>query len=368
MIFRSRSHVVDETGTPDCRISSGRKQGNSPGSRNELPIAKLYRQCHPPQVVAKPPLKINLIARTNGVGLDRDVDLIAEILESKGHQITRSHCRDIPFWNRWIPKTPSFDLNLFMERIFPAWISSAAVNGLIPNQERFPERHLKRLQNIDHILCKSAHALEVFSPHHSSCHLTGFTSTDLHQDHSQETPPTFLHLAGRSTLKGTETILALWEKHPEWPPLLLIQHKDNAPESVPANVTLRSDYLSSDELRSLMNEKLVHLCPSLSEGWGHYIVEAMSCEAVVITTDGPPMNELVGPDRGYLAKVATTGPRHLGTNFRVDPGDLEQLISQILQNSPEELETLGRNARAWFQTNDKHFRESFPALIEDLIA
>ena len=334
--------------------------------QHELPIAKPSSQCHSPTIVESARLKINLIARTNGVGLDRDVDLVAEILKEAGHEITRSHCRDAPLWHRWRIGSARFDFNIFMERIFPRWISHASQNIIIPNQERFPERHLQLLKKIDHILCKSRHSLEIFSKHHPSCHLSSFTSKDLYQPQVPFSQNTFLHLAGRSTLKGTETILALWEKHPEWPELLLLQHKENAPKSVPPNVTLRTDYIPTDELNRIMNTHRLHLCPSLSEGWGHYIVEAMACQATVLTTDGPPMNELVTPQRGHLIKVASHDARHLGTNFMVDPADLEKIISELLQTSSPDLQNKGLLARKWFLTNDRNFRENLPRLIKSL--
>jgi multisubunit Na+/H+ antiporter MnhB subunit len=38
------------------------------------------------------------------------------------------------------------------------------------------------------------------------------------------------------------------------------------------------------------------------EGFGHYINEARAVGAFVISTDHPPMNELVTPERGALVK------------------------------------------------------------------
>ncbi|MEN8783736.1 MAG: glycosyltransferase family 4 protein [Akkermansiaceae bacterium] len=303
------------------------------------------------------PLHLNIIARTNGVGLDRDVDLIHAAATSAGYEVSVSHCRSIPIYAKWFGAKKYYDANIFLERVFPRWIGSARLNLLIPNQERFPQRHVSRLKKIDHILCKSEHALEIFSEIHPSCHFTGFTSGNLNDPKISHRQNAILHLAGRSTLKGTKTILELWEKHPEWPTLTLLQHKDNAPESVPENVHLITDYISNEEIIKLVNEHPIHLCPSLSEGWGHYIVEAMSCGALVITTDGPPMNELVRPERGILVKAPKTEARHLGSNFFVTPTALEAAIERVFIMPDEERKRISQAAQKWASDNHENFEK-----------
>lgn len=306
--------------------------------------------------------RINIVARTNGVGLDRDVDLIHNCLQAAGHDVTISHCRSISPLRTLFPGKPRFDANIFLERIFPRWLGTAHKNLLIPNQERFPKRHISRLTKIDHILCKSRHAEEIFSSHGQTEYI-GFTSEDMLDGSIEKDYQSFFHLAGRSTLKGTETILKLWQKHPEWPELTLIQCQKNAPDSVPANVRLISEYIPHEEIKHHLNAHGVHLCTSLSEGWGHYIVEALSCRSVVITTDAPPMNELVSPATGIPVPYSTSEPRHMGTNFHIDADKLEKNISQLLLISPEQKETYGKEARKWFEYNTSHFSETFPEII-----
>jgi len=310
---------------------------------------------------------LNIIARTNGVGLDQDVDLIHAMAKGAGYDVTISHCRSIPFYANWFGQQQQFDANIFLERIFPRWLGSARLNLLIPNQERFPQRHVKRLKNIDHILCKSEHALEIFSEIHPSSHFTGFTSRDLCDPEIPRKQNAILHLAGRSTLKGTGTILELWEKHPEWPTLTLLQHKENAPESVPENVHLITDYLSDEDLLKLVNEHPIHLCPSLSEGWGHYIVEAMSCGAIVLTTDGPPMNELVRPDRGILISAPKTEARHVGTNFFVTPSAFESAIDRVLTLPEKEREHISKAAKDWASENHQEFEKRFLEILKSIL-
>lgn len=310
---------------------------------------------------------INIIARTNGVGLDRDVDLIHETLTAAGFIVTVSHCRGISPLRQYFPSKPRFDANIFLERVFPRWLGEAKTNLIIPNQERFPKRHLKHLKKIDHILCKSRHAEGIFSGLGFPTEFISFTSTDLLDPSATPDYQSFFHLAGRSTLKGTETILALWKKHPEWPVLTIVQCQENAPDQVPSNVKLITDYIPHDEIKQHLNRHGIHLCTSLSEGWGHYIVEAMSCKAAVITTDAPPMNELITPARGIPVPYNHSEPRHLGTNFHIDPDKLEKNIQQLLMMSPEKKQIYGNHARAWFEKNDLTFRKTLPEKIAGIL-
>ncbi len=309
---------------------------------------------------------INIIARTNGVGLDRDVDLVHRCLTNAGYDVTVSHCRSISPLRAWFPSKPTFDANIFLERIFPRWLGSAKKNFIIPNQERFPERHIDRLKKIDNILCKSRHAEEIFSKYGDTKYI-GFTSEDMLDESVQKDYQSFFHLAGRSTLKGTETILKLWEKHPEWPLLTIIQCKENAPAFVPDNIRLISDYIPHEEIKTHLNTHGIHLCTSLSEGWGHYIVEAMSCRAVVVTTDAPPMNELISPAAGIPVPYKKREPRHMGTNFFIDPDKLEQNITRLLQMPPSQKEEYGTIARNWFNQNDSSFNQKLVATLQQIL-
>lgn len=293
-----------------------------------------------------------IIGRKNGVGLDQDAALVGSALQEDGWSVRHHAPTD---WRALITPCAKADAVIHLERFFPLWKWRGARHYLIPNQERFPERQVGRLEKVDQILCKSRHAEEIFSRLHRSVRFVGFTSPDRLLPDAKPDYLSFFHLAGRSTLKGTEGLVALWARHPEWPLLTLVQHPDNAPESVPANVRLISRHVSDAELRSLQNASGVHLCPSLSEGWGHYIVEAMSCRAVTVTTDGPPMNELVHPDRGVLVAANRSEPRRLGRNFYVDTDAMEKAVAGLIAASSSEKASLGDAARRWFECNHAQF-------------
>jgi glycosyltransferase involved in cell wall biosynthesis len=310
-----------------------------------------------------------IVGSANGVGLDQDAALLRSLLDECSLTSTWRQPRLLDIRPRLpLGRPPRSDLLVYLERVFPAWHRTAAKSVLIPNQERYPRRHLRRLRLPDAILCKSHHATEIFSRHHPNVRFLGFTSPDCRVEGIAPDYARCFHLAGRSTLKGTDEVLKAWHAHPDWPVLTLVVHPQNAPRKVPANVELISRHLGEKELRQLQNRCGIHLCPSRSEGWGHYIEEAMSCQAITDTTDAPPMNELVDPRRGVLVPYNRSESRHLGTNFRVDPGRLDNAISRILDTPHDELAGMGRAARRWFEDNDDAFRKRFHALVRELIS
>ena len=51
---------------------------------------------------------------------------------------------------------------------------------------------------------------------------------------------------------------------------------------VSTDLRLITDYIDDAELRTLQNRHLFHLCPSETEGFGHHLVEGMSCGAITL--------------------------------------------------------------------------------------
>jgi glycosyltransferase involved in cell wall biosynthesis len=196
--------------------------------------------------------------------------------------------------------------------------------------------------------------------------LVGFTSGDRLEGRPGGGEPAFLHLAGQSRQKGTDILLDLWRKHPEWPTLTVVIRPNNPVARDPglANVRFLTGFLEDCELRRLQNDHLFHLCPSEVEGFGHSLVEAMSCGAVTLTTDAPPMNELVTPERGMLVPYHAGQPQRLGMNYYVDPEALERCIEEMLAMPAERRAEFGANARDWYLRNDARFRARLVETIE----
>jgi glycosyltransferase involved in cell wall biosynthesis len=310
---------------------------------------------------------IAIVGRNNRYGLTRDAEILRQGLESVGVRATVFDRRKRALMDR-LRRRKVAGLVVHLERIHPAWLGAANRHVLIPNQERFPKRHIGRLRRVDRVLAKTQHAREIFAGFGVDSACLGFTSPDRYEPSVPRDWKRFFHLAGGSTLKGTEDVLALWDAHPEWPELVLVQKQANAPESVPPNVTLRYGYLDDDELKRLQNACGVHLCPSRSEGWGHNIVEAMSCGAVVVTTDAPPMNEHVTADCGVLVPASRSEPRHLGYKFFVDQHALEAAIARLVAESPDAARSLGIKARKRFEELSRGFTVQLHTVFDQVLS
>ena len=324
---------------------------------------------------------INLIARDNGFGLSRDLRLLAAALAARGHEVSlsprrRGKLRKI--FGPWRPRLRAaarwlrgldmheFDVNLMLEHVRPEWFVLGRRNVMMPNPDWFLPSDAQALSGIDCIFAKTRQTQALFAGRHPRVVFTGFTSEDRHEP-SVTRQRMFFHLAGRSTTKNTESVLALWRRHPEWPRLTVVQDPRTAQQGVPApNIEHRVGHLDDVELRRLQNEHRFHLCPSQAEGFGHYLVEAMSAAAVTLTLDAEPMNELVTPERGVLVPVARTAMHHMATANFFEDAAMTHAIERLIGMSDAECEHLGAAARTWYLDNDRAFPDRLDAAIRSL--
>jgi glycosyltransferase involved in cell wall biosynthesis len=326
---------------------------------------------------------VNLVVRDNGLGLSRDASLLADALKAngctvhitplgepdeqqrwrygRGRRVLFSHWRH--GWARLRNHAP-YDLNIMFEHLWPLHLPLARQNIALPNPEWFDSKDAAHLRRMDHVWAKTHHAQELFQALGCKTSLVGFDSDDRYLP---QTPRTrgFFHLAGGSRIKGTERLLALWRKHPEWPTLTVVQNPSCAQPGPPqANIRHIVEYVTPQMLQELQNAHTFHVCLSEAEGWGHYIVEGMSVGAVVITVDAAPMNELVAPDRGLLVAYASTGKMGHATTYQFDEAAMERAVAQALAMSDAQIASLGEKARRWFTEN----HDAFPQRVGKALA
>jgi glycosyltransferase involved in cell wall biosynthesis len=325
--------------------------------------------------------RVHLLARDNGAGLTRDLALVADVLARAGFDVTATGL-GAGGWRRWLQRTKlrtqlgrsarrerrdtRFDVGVSFEMLMPEFLALSRRNALIPNPEWFRDEYAPHLGAVDRVFAKTHHAIAPFEALGADVRFVGFTSLDRRRpDVPRE--PRFLHLAGRSGTKGTRALIDLWQRKPRWPTLTIVQREKLSLPAVPVpNLELRTSYLNETVLTELANRCVFHLCPSETEGFGHHIVEGLGVGAVLLTTDAPPMNELVTHERGILVPYARTGVQRLATTYFVDEAALADGIERMLALDESQRRVYGECARAAFEAKDRAFRERIVETIADL--
>lgn len=331
-------------------------------------------------------MRIRLIGEANGGGISRDLELLGSALRACGNEVSVLACgkperrRRRSALLQWRMRAQlsrrrrksdavaaagrelhkfDVDVNVMLEHIWPQFVAHARYNIAVPNPEWFDWRDERYLSAFDGVWAKTAFADRLFRERGCPTVRIGFDSED-RMESSVGRVHQFLHVAGRSPLKGTARLLALWRRHPEWPTLTLVQDPKNAgafaaTTSLAANIARHEGYVSDDALRLLQNSHRFHVCTSEAEGWGHYIAEAMSVAAVTLTCDAEPMNELIAPGRGLTVAVKA-GPVHNLVQLALfDETALAAAVRRAVTLGPAEVDAMGAAARTWFLQNKAGF-------------
>ncbi len=287
-------------------------------------------------------LRVNLIGRDNGSGLTHDVHLMKEFVEARGHQA---------IFVDWQTPPQEADVNIFLELFNPEHLDHAPLNVGVFNLEWFVPSWKTYLPRFTQLWAKSREAHRLYRGHGLPSYYTGFVSRDL-RDAAVSKRYQVLHLRGAARQKNTAAVLEAWRRHhARLPPLVIVSEKPVQPTpGVRALVGRQSD----DLIRTMMNEYRWHLCPSLIEGWGHAIAEALSCEAVAITTDASPMNEHVRPDFGVLIGGKRI-PFGFTKAYAVDPDAIADAVTSAAALDIETLAVMGRRARAHWEERQTSF-------------
>ena len=294
-------------------------------------------------------MKLAIISTKYGNGLKKDYKIIKDCL---GPIYEISYCNiESPF------KLLHDEVRIFLEVIDERYLGKH--NILIPNQEWFEEKWISLLPKFNLILTKSYYAKNIFAKLHGNVQYVGFTSLDLYQPAPKKFQ--FFHSQGKSRAKKTQLILDSWL--PEYPPLICIS-RDYPPSKAQDNILHIDKHVKSELYTKLLNESLIALCPSDSEGFGHYINEARACKSLVMTTDAPPMNEF---RNSLLFKVdhVVEQAEMLDKFWNISIDTFRQGMSRVLSLDTNVLLGIGAQNRKNFLDEKEQFVRKFVSLIKE---
>ena len=307
-------------------------------------------------------------------GMAKDVDVIRSALRGAAHEVSWKQPPALSRAEKLVRKTRLLDrrrhrfrLNILVQVPFKWCLPDAEVNCLIPNQEWFSSEDVPQLRRVQEVWCKTEAAVEVFRELGCKTRYIGFSGRDLYAPDLDERGDRFercLHVNGSNAWKGTQVLLDTWLRHPEWPHLTVVSRVPvRRPEALPPNVTLIERYLADEELRALVNSCGISVQPTEMEGYGHSLAEAMSAQAVVLVTDGAPMNERVDRTRGVMIAADRQEPHYMGRRYFVTSAAIERAMDEVIGMDKAQLQVLGAAARRSFAAEADAFAGRLRAAV-----
>ena len=253
--------------------------------------------------------------------------------------------------------------------------ASNALHILIPNPEWISPVSGARIFQMSEIWHKTHYSKLVFQnafPEKRHIYI-GFTSIDpgYNAHHNRN----FAHFKGKSVTRNSEKILSIWYRRRDLPELKL-QFFTNALEAdffaFPEwlnwqNISVKMGNVSNEDYFEGLSSAGIHLCTSEVEGFGHYINESRAMGAVIITTDAPPMNELIDSQSGVLISPLSTTQMSLGFRHLISEESIEEAINQVLKISDEELMLIRKNARKRYLKDRQNFITQIQNTFSNLV-
>lgn len=279
---------------------------------------------------------------------------------------------------------PKSVINIFIERTekIKNIINTAKYNLLMVNHEYF-SNIMKRelLEYIDILLAKTrvgVHTLLKYKKKYKfkcKIYYTKFTTNTMITN-TKKNYNELLHLADKSPFKMTDTVIQTWVNNKKLPNITITCFDDclkntkhqlkkqqiyNLQQYIKnsSNIKLHTKFLPNDIITNLKNESGCYICPSYQEGYGHYINEGRSKGAVIITTNAPPMNELINKSNGILVncKKISHNKCEFLYNYYITEKDLLDAMKKYMNMTEKQKIEMGQKAQSKFIDDTKFFKK-----------
>lgn len=282
-----------------------------------------------------------------------------------------------------MPFTP---VNIFIDRVkYIENLNTAVINILSANQEvTLTSKHYKWqipfMRRIDYVLTKTNYGTKIMTQLRKKYklefeiyyigHTTLFPIKSIHRRDYQH----ILHLAGAHEFKNTDTIIKCWLAQPDLPPVIIGCYDNCLKNSLDKyltaeeyqmalhhpNIQIITKKLSFDDIVIMKYYHAIQLCPSITEGYGHYINEARITKSLVITTNLPPMNEFIDDTSGILINCDRIESKDNGNELcLISIDELANVVRRVMQMTPDEIDKMGLNAFHRYQHDtDFYLQES----------
>lgn len=225
----------------------------------------------------------------------------------------------------------------------------------------YTENTLRFYNIYDFVICNTKRHFEAMSDHPQKYYLKWGTDINVFKPIKKNVSNKiiFFHSAGMSLRKGTDILINTFINYKLYEKSKLIIHtqisiknftniKPNELEKF--NIFIISKTVHAPGLYHLGN---VYVYPTRLEGVGLTIYEALACGLPVLTTNYPPMNEIINSKIGRLVKVKRNYCRSDGYYWPMslcDEKDLANAMNFYINNC-ETIKIHSKNARKFAEHN-----------------
>jgi glycosyltransferase involved in cell wall biosynthesis len=288
---------------------------------------------------------------------------------------------------------PLSNVNIILENLDESQISilkTAKINGLMVNNEFLNfKTQLHVYKRMNFFICKSKFGYKYTKIElkkyniNAKVFYTKFTTPDVEKVTDTEIKDKkfnlVFHGAGSSEFKNTDIFLKCLENKDLtnyefyifcWRKCLKYINKENIKNNkytkTKNNVHFYTESQSEDKLLELKKICGVHICPSYIEGYGHYINEARKNKSIVVTTDFPPMNELVNSKSGFLLPVVKFQNRSINSipGCYVSENDIYNILNKISNLSTKEKIKMCERSYQNFVKDTKYFKNKMKKIFK----
>lgn len=242
----------------------------------------------------------------------------------------------------------------------------------------YSEEMLPWFNIYDFLLCNTKRHMQAMDFHPQSFYIKWGTDIELFKPEINDSTRelTFFHSAGMSNRKGTDILIDTFiENNFGEKSKLIIHTQKNLEKMFNRSFSNLQEYNIEVIEKTVSAPGLYHLgdiyvYPTRLDGLGLTMYEALACGMPVITTDYPPMNEIINNEVGWLLKVERNYCRKDGYYWpmsKVDKKDLADAIRYYIINSEslgemrEKARNLAENNYSW-KNNSKCLSEILEAI------
>lgn len=234
-------------------------------------------------------MSFKILTYNNRAGIVADALLIQELIYRN-----LNNSVDIMFIDTMDPNS-SGEIAIWIQNPKYERLHNFKKNVWFMNEEWSAHWDLDKLNMFDYVVVKSEYAKKLIQPLRPDVICLPFISYNYNENDVKKTKK-FIHFNGKSMQKNTEVVMN------QSVDMTVIDLTSRF--SPPSNINYINQYLVKRDLRNILNQHSVHVCPSLYESWGHYLFEGLSTGAEIICSDIPAFSEHL--DRSLIHFVPTT--------------------------------------------------------------